>query len=165
MQSVKLRKLSEASLGNFSWRGTIWTNKGNSNENLVFTEGEELQLYFRVNQPAFLQLTYDLATGEKVLLEKSFYIGVDKVNRVVKLPYAFEVVPPLGVEHLIVTAFSNQPPEPNTIITTIDGERYEVFTTAKEAVAQARGLKKMQQETTSEIIKVGEAFVTITTIP
>ena len=165
-EAMKTRKeLSEGAITDGGINIEIWTNKGNSNESLVFTEGEDLQLYFRVNQPAFLQLTYDLATGEKVLLEKSFYIGVDKVNRVVKLPYAFEVVPPLGVEHLIVTAFSNQPPEPNTNITTIDGERYEVFASAKEAVAQARGLKKIQEETNSEMTKVGEAFVTITTIP
>jgi hypothetical protein len=143
----------------------VWTNKGKNEENLVFTEGDELQLYFRVNQPAFLQLTYNLATGEKVLLEKSFYIGMDTVNRVVKLPYQFEVVPPLGVERLIVTAFSDEPPQPNTQITSIQGERYEVFSDTKAVVAQTRGLRKKQKESGEQTVKVGEAMVTLTTVP
>lgn len=124
-----------------------------------------MQLYFRVNQPAFLQITYNLATGEKVLLEKSFYIGMDKVNRVVKLPYGFEVIPPLGVERLIVTAFSRQPPPPNTRIAEIEGERYEVFADTNAVVAQTRGLKKKQDNSGEETMKVGETMVTLTTVP
>lgn len=143
----------------------VWTNKGRDDDNLVFTEGDWLQLYFRVNRPAFLQLTYNLATGAKVLLEKSFYIGINEVNRVVQLPYEFEVVPPLGVERLIVTAFSEEPPRPNTRIALIDGEQYEVFTTTRGIVAQTRGLKKKQETTDGEAVKVGEAMVTLTTVP
>ncbi len=143
----------------------IWTNMGRNEDVLVFAGGESLHLYFKVNQPAFLQLTYDLATGEKVLLEESFYIGMDMVNRVVKYPYEFEVVPPYGVEHLMVTAFSKEPPPANVIIDYIDGERYEVFGDAKAVVAQTRGLRKKQSETGNTDVKVGEAFLTLTTMP
>ena len=143
----------------------MWTNRGRNEDVLVFSGGESLQLYFKVNQPAFLQLTYDLATGEKVLLEESFYIGMDMVNRVVKYPYEFEVVPPFGVEHLMVTAFSKEPPPPNVVIDYIDGERYEVFGDAKAVVAQTRGLRKKQIKTGNTDVKVGEAFLTLTTLP
>ncbi len=143
----------------------VWTNKGRDEDNLIFTEGDTLQLYFRVNRPAFLRLTYILSTGAKVLLEKSFYIGMNEVNRVVQLPYEFEVVPPLGVERLIVTAFSEEPPQPNTRIAMIDGEQYEVFTTTREVVAQTRGLKKKQKTAGGKAVKVGEAMVTLTTVP
>ena len=143
----------------------VWTNRGRNEDVLVFSGGESLQLYFKVNQPAFLQLTYDLATGEKVLLEESFYIGMDMVNRVVKYPYEFEVVPPYGVEHLMVTAFSTEPPPANVLIDYIDGERYEVFGDTKAVLAQTRGLRKKQSETGNTEVKVGEAFITLTTMP
>lgn len=143
----------------------VWTNRGRNEDVLVFSGGESLELYFKVNQPAFLQITYDLATGEKVLLEESFYIGMDLVNQVVRYPYEFEVVPPYGVEHMMVSAFSKKPPPPNVVIDYIDGERYEVFGSAEEVVAQTRGLRKKQSDSGSTEVKVGEAFLTLTTMP
>ena len=140
----------------------MWTNKGRSEDVLVFREGEELELFFRINQPCTLQITYVLATGEKVLLEERFYIGIDRVNRVVRYPYAFEVVPPFGVERLIVTAFSGTPPEPNVLPRIIQGEEYMVFDNVRAAVAETRGLKK--KDTTGEL-RVGETQIGITTVP
>lgn len=142
----------------------VWTNRGRNEDVLVFTGGENLTLYFKVNQPAFLQVAYNLSTGEKVLLEEAFYIGMDKVNQVVRYPYDFEVVPPFGVERLMIAAFSKKPPPPNVVIDYIEGERYEVFSDTKDVVAQTRGLKK-KQESGSTDIKVGEAFLTLTTMP
>jgi hypothetical protein len=143
----------------------VWTNRGRNEDVLVFEGGDTLQLYFKVNQPAYLQVTYDLATGEKVLLEESYYIGMDKVNQVVRYPYEFEVVPPFGVERLMVSAFSQKPPAPNVLIDYIDGERYEVFGNTKAVVAQTRGLRKKQQDSGDTDVKVGEAFLTMTTVP
>jgi hypothetical protein len=142
----------------------VWTNRGRNEDVLVFTGGETLTLYFKVNQPAFLQVTYNLATGHKVLLEEAFYIGMDKVNQVVRYLYDFEVVPPFGVERLMVTAFSAKPPPPDVAVDYIEGERYEVFGDTKDVVAQSRGLKK-KQESGSTNVKVGEAFLTLTTMP
>lgn len=148
-----------------------WTNKGRDQETLVFEQGEEVQFYFRVNQPAFLRITYELASGDLVLLEPSFYIGTDRVNRVVELPYAFVAVPPFGVERLIVTAYSEEPPPADTVIRTIDGQQYEVFSEAEDVVARTRGLARQDSNDDeddsggdSEAVSVGEASLTITTI-
>jgi len=80
----------------------------------------------------------------------------------VKLPYEFEVISPLGIEQLVVTAFSAEPPVPVTVLELIDGEQYEVFTSMKAVVAQTRGLRKKVNNT--EEIRVGEAIVNLTTI-
>jgi hypothetical protein len=142
----------------------VWTDRGRNEQTLVFTEGEELQFYFRVNQPAFLQLSYVLVTGETVLLEESFYIGIDRVNRVVALPYTFQVVPPYGVERLIVTAHAQLPPKPDVIPAVISGQWYEVFRSPEAAVAATRGLARVRQETDASTVKVGEASLVITTM-
>jgi hypothetical protein len=140
----------------------IWTSKGKSEDAQVYIEGEKLNLYIRVNQPCTLQITYILATSEKVLLEEGFFIGIDKVNRVVRYPYSFDVVPPLGVERLIVTAFSGTPPIPAVRPTFIEGEQYMIFDSVKDVVAQARGLRKSDS---ADAPRTGEAQLAITTIP
>jgi hypothetical protein len=116
-----------------------------------------------VNQPSFLQITYRLATGELVLLEDSFYIGSDRVNRTVPLPYEFEVQPPFGVENLVVTGYSIEPPPVNTVPKYIDGELYQVFGSLKDVVVNTRGLGR-RQNSSGETIRVGEAMLTMTTI-
>lgn len=142
----------------------VWTDKGRDERTLVFTEGEEVQFYFRVNQPAFLQLTYVLVTGDAVLLEESFYIGIDRVNRVVALPYVFQVVLPFGIERLIVTAHSQVPPLPDVVPRIIEGQRYEVFRSVGDAVAATRGLAKVQTAGEPSNIRVGETSLVITTM-
>lgn len=140
-----------------------WTNKGRNEDVLVFEKGEDVQFYFRVDQPAYLRLTYTLASGEKVLLEPSFYIGSHQVNRIVELPYEFEVVPPFGVERLVVTATSDEPEASGTVPKVIDGETYEVFSSAEAIVARTRGLTRRRQEGGGST-RTGEATLTITTI-
>ena len=145
----------------------VWTDRGRNESALVFEEGDVIQFYFRVNQPAFLQLSYVLASGDTVLLEERFYIGVDRVNRVVALPYRFQVVPPFGVERLIVTAHSDEPPRPDVIPRQISGQPYQVFRSPGDAVVRTRGLVREQTEQTGESpaqTRVGEAHLTITTI-
>jgi hypothetical protein len=161
---IALKEFSEGALTDGGLNVEIWTNKGRDRDSLVFEDGEILQLYMRVNQPAFLQITYKLATGQMVLLEKSFYIGMDRVNRTVALPYEFEVLGPFGAEQMIVTAFSKEPPSPQTIIDIIDGEEYEVFSSIGAVVAQTRGLRK-KQSNNEEDVRVGEAILNLTTIP
>lgn len=141
----------------------VWTNKGRDQDVLAFEEGEQVQFYFRVNQPSHLRLTYQLSTGDMVLLEEEFYIGSDRVNRIVALPYTFTVVPPFGVERLIVTASTEEQEEPRTEIRTIDGQRYEVFVTNEAPVARTRGMA-VTQEPDSESPRVAESTVTITTM-
>ena len=140
----------------------IWTNKGNDDDTLVFSDGEILQLYFRVNQPSFLQVSYKLATGQIVLLEKSFYIGTDRVNRAVSLPYEFQVQSPFGVEQLIVTAYNYEPPQPKTHMEDIDGYSYEVFGSVKDVVSNTRGLGAVHKKDPEK--HVAEAFLNLTTL-
>jgi hypothetical protein len=145
----------------------VWTDKGRNERALVFEDGEYIQFYFRVNQPAFLQLSYQLASGETVLLEEQFYIGIDRVNRVVALPYRFQVVPPFGVERLIVTAHSTEPPPPDVIPRQISGQWYEAFRTPGDAVVRTRGLVREQNADgggTAGQTRVGEASISITTV-
>lgn len=146
----------------------VWTNKGRDQEVLVFEEGEEVQFYFRVNQPAFLRLTYELSSGEMVLLEPQFYIGTDRVNQIVALPYQFMVVPPFGVERLIVTAFSQEPPPADTIVRVISGQQYEVFRSAEDVVVRTRGLARVNRsgdgDGDASAMRVGEQTLTLTTV-
>ena len=65
----------------------LWTNKGN--RDLVFTQGEEMQLYLRVNQPAWVRLVYILSSGDHVPMEQAYYIDSEKVNFKVEYPDSF----------------------------------------------------------------------------
>lgn len=142
----------------------VWTDKGRDERALVFENGEYVQFYFRVSQPAFLRLSYVLASGETVLLEDRFYIGIDRVNRVVALPYRFEVVPPFGVERLIVTGHTTEPPPVDAYPRVIDGEQYEVFGSPGAAVARTRGLVRERPLEEQSAVGVAEASLSITTI-
>lgn len=141
----------------------FWTNKGRNEDVLIYNEGDELSLFIRVNQPCITQITYILATGEKILLEEGFYIGVDKVNMVVEYPFTFRVAPPFGIERLIITAFSKEPPKPNVSPKIIDGETYMVFDSVGEVVLMTRGLIKKQKGSLKD--RTGEAQLAITTMP
>ncbi|MCS7012785.1 MAG: LPP20 family lipoprotein [Chloroherpetonaceae bacterium] len=141
----------------------VWTNKGRNLEHVAFQEGEKVELYFRVNQPAFLRLTYLLSTGQQVLLEEKFYIGIDRVNQVVKYPSELVCSPPFGVERLIVTAFSSEPPKPSVKVEKISGEEYEVIAEPlAQSLTKTRGLKK---SASAKDLKLGETALTITTMP
>ncbi len=158
-----LREFSEEAITDGGINVEVWSQKGRAGENLVFEEEEEFQFYLRVNQPAFLRITYRLATGEYVLLEPSYYIGIDRVARAVRFPFLFEVVPPLGVEQLVVTAYSEEPGEAITEIAVIDGERYHVYKGMGAVIARNRGLKKKQRAGQTDE-RVGEAILSITTV-
>lgn len=142
----------------------VWTDKGRNERALVFEEGDFVQFYFRVNQPAFLQLSYVLASGDTVLLEENFYIGIDRVNRVVALPYRFRVVPPFGVERLVVTGYSTAPPPPDVVPRVIDGQQYEVFRSVEEAVVRTRGLVREDPPEEAGDTRVAEESLSITTV-
>lgn len=140
----------------------VMSDKGANNKSVVLKEGEEINFYFRVNQPSYLQLTYILSSGEKIMLWDSYYIGEDRVNKMVAFPYTFEATPPLGVERLIVRAYSEEPPEPNTVNQSIAREEYKVITDeVSEMLAKTRGLKMKNKNK----IRVGVADLSITTIP
>lgn len=163
-QALKDQKvIAEGALVDGGISVEVWTNKGRNIDRVAFQEGDKVELYFRVNQPAFLRLTYLLSTGQRVLLEEKFYIGIDKVNQVVKYPVELTCSAPFGVERLIVTAFSSEPPKPNVKVEKISGEEYEVLVESlAQALTKTRGLKK---SAASQDVKIGETALTITTMP
>ncbi len=142
----------------------MWTNKGRNADRLVFVEGDTIQFYFRVNQPCYLQLTNIITTGEKLLLDESFYIGQDKVNRVVLYPVEFEPAPPFGVERVVVTAYEDPPPKPNVVIKTIEGYEYQVFESMEEVYYYAKTIRPKSEEDPDREIRVGETELTFTTV-
>lgn len=80
----------------------VLTNKGD--DNLLYTEGEKLKFYVRVNKECYLRFIYYTADGQKVLLLDNYYIAENMVNKMVELPYEFECSEPFGVETLVANA-------------------------------------------------------------
>ena len=137
----------------------LWTHKGD--RSLVFSGGEEVRLYLRVNRPAYVRLIYLLANGLRVPLEQAYFIDASKVNHAVEYPEAFEVSPPFGVERIIAVAFTEKPAPLPTRAHQVDGERYEVVADDLDQVmTRARGLKKKASGP-----QVAEAALTLTTTP
>ncbi len=89
-----------------------WTDKGTDSP--IYTSGEKMKVFVRVNQPAYLRFIYFLADGKKTLLYDDFYIDASKVNKAVEIPRQFTCTPPFGVETLQVLAQVETFPELKT---------------------------------------------------
>ena len=136
----------------------VWTSKGRTG--LVFAKKEEVTLYLKVNQPAYVRMVYLLATGRKVGLEQSYYIDASKVNQAVEYPNKFEVSPPFGVEQLFAVAFTEKPEPLLTAKETVDSEEYEVVAEGMAAMVKHRGLTKKKSAA-----QTAEATIALTTTP
>lgn len=132
-----------------------WTNRGENN--LVFVEGEIMEVSLQVNLPSYIRILYHLKDGTRVLLLDSHYINPRDVNKPYTLPYRFECVAPFGVESMQVIAQS----EPFERIETrvIDGIPY--LTEDLDAfLANTRGFVMVKEEAQQT-----EKILTITTMP
>ena len=134
----------------------VWTSKGK--DNLLFTEGEIMNVYVRVNRPAYIRLLYILAGGERTLLYDNYYIDQSKVNHAVEIPEEFECAPPFGAEMLVVFARTKGFEPLKTV--EVDGYHYLEADSPIKAAAQARGMKRREDK---EILQT-EARIVITTI-
>jgi hypothetical protein len=76
----------------------VWTNKGV--DNLLYTKGEEMQVFVKVNMPCYIRLIDHLADRKRALLLDNYYIDDSKVNMVYQLPSTFECDAPFGAEVL-----------------------------------------------------------------
>jgi hypothetical protein len=151
------RELADGELLSGDLRVELWTERGK--RGVLYSESEELKLFFRVNRPAWVRLVYVLQSGVQVPIDQAYYVDGSKVNLVVEYPETFEVVPPFGVEHIYATAFTREPVPLGTRFTTIDGVEYEVVADdLKGALRKTRGLKRKSKD------EVSEAFVTVTTV-
>jgi hypothetical protein len=134
----------------------VWTARGR--RAVVYNEGQDLEIHYRVNQPAYVRFLYVLANGAKVPLDRdAIYVDASKVNQVITYPDKFEVVPPFGVEHIHATAFTSQPPTLVTQRQVFEGEVYDII--ADEQIVRTRGIRRQRQE------KMSESLVTVTTMP
>lgn len=92
----------------------VWSDRGN--ENLLYTEGETMKVYVRVNRECYIRLLYILADGRWTLLYNNYFIDKSKINQVVEIPTEFECSPPFGAEMLVVISRTDKFSKPNTIV-------------------------------------------------
>ena len=137
-------------------RVEVRTDRGD--RGIVYDEGEELSLYVRVNQPAWVRLIYVLTSGDHVPITQEWYIDEENVNQLVEYPSSFEIVPPFGVEMIHAMASSERPPKLVTRTTTIDGERYTVIPDGADQVVRTRGIARRERK------QVAEQTLTLTTM-
>ncbi len=136
----------------------VWTGKGR--RSVLYSEGEELTLFMRVNRPAWVRLIYTLQSGAEVPIDQAYYIDESKVNKVVEYPDAFEVVAPFGAEMLHATAFTQKPSRLPTVLRRFDGVEYEIIADGLvETTQRTRGLARKKK------LEIAEDRVTITTAP
>lgn len=132
----------------------IWTNKGD--ENLIYSAGDKMKLFVRVNLECYIRVIYHLADGSRVLLVENYYVSSDKVNRVYELPFEFECSEPFGVETLQLNAQTTVFEKLN--VTNQNG--YDFINDGLDKIlVNTRGMKKV----TSEVMKA-EKRVVITTM-
>jgi hypothetical protein len=118
----------------------IWTNKGD--ESLVFTQGESMQVFLRMNAPGYVRLLYHLADGTRALLLDNYYISPAMANKVQQIPQDFECAAPYGAEVLQVIASDKEIPRAET--RKIDGYDILVEDLAKYQ-ASTRGMIKSKK--------------------
>jgi hypothetical protein len=149
-------KLSGGEVVSGDLRIELRTNKGI--RGLVFDEGEDLQIYVRVNHPAWVRLIYVLTNGEHVPIEEAWYIDNSKVNQLVEYPAAFEIVAPFGVEMIHGMAHTEKPGMLVTHRTQIEGQDYQVISEGADQVVRQRGIARKQKK------QVAEQMVQLTTM-
>ncbi len=130
----------------------VWSDRGN--ENLLYTEGEVMKVYVRVNRECYIRLLYILADGRWTLLYDNYFIDKSKVNQVVEIPTEFECSPPFGAEMLVVIARTDKFSKPNTIVE--DGYEFldidpqlapEISTRSLASeIRKGRGFKEKKEE-------------------
>ncbi|MCW8924608.1 MAG: DUF4384 domain-containing protein [Gammaproteobacteria bacterium] len=149
------------------FRASLSTNQGK--EGLVFTEGESVELFAKLNAPGYFyvvshnttdNMSYMLelneAQGRRAFLR---YVNADEVNRWLSLG-EFEVTAPFGTENLQLIASSSD------LLGNLPNARFdpelELYVvgakSTAEAVTKTRGLKPKRKKG----VKSSEATLTVT---
>ncbi len=130
-----------------------WTNEGKT----LYSDGEHMTVYCRVNQPAYVRLIYVLANAngqstEYTLLHDSTHIQEAETDVTIG---QFVAAPPFGNEQLIVLA--QKEPFPKIPTFERDGYYYIDAQSAKGALAmiyppQTRGMQQVNKRKTIDIL-------------
>mgnify|MGYP003877666957 CR=1 FL=1 len=134
----------------------LWANKGD--RHLVYSQGEELKIWIRVNRAAYVRLIYLTADGARIPLDQAYFIDESKRNRAVEYPDAFEIAAPFGIEQIYAVAFTDKPDPLPTTKQTIGGEEQQVIAELA-ALVKHRGVKRKAKS------EVAEARLALTTTP
>ena len=137
-------------------RVDVRTNKGS--RGLLFESGEEMSLFVRVNQPAWVKLVYVLASGDHVPIDQAWFIDGEKANQFVEYRSSFVIVAPFGIEMIHAMASTDRPDAFRTRKKRISGELYDVLDGGSAEVIRSRGLaRKVEQELAETTLKVTTA--------
>ena len=85
---------------------------------VIYTEGETMTVFARVNQEVYIRLIYILADGKRTLLLENYHIGAAMANQSLEIG-KFVCTPPFGAEQLHV--YAKREPFPDFAT----GETYE----------------------------------------
>ncbi len=162
---IEQEAFSDAAIISGQLKVNLWTNKGN--ENLIFTEGEDVKIYVRVNRPSYIRLLYILSDGQRALLYDNYYLDQSKVNRVVEIPEEFECARPFGVEMMVVIARTEKFEPLETV--EIDGFEFLKADSPKAAAVQMRAIRRKKPkpsdaQTGDTSIQQAESKIVITTM-
>jgi len=146
-------------------------NSNRGSENLLFSDGEEIELFVKLNKMGYIYIVGYTQTSDgkmSYLLELSEgggdskfikFINADDASRWISLG-AFTIEPPFGVESLQVIASNKK-------ITTLPNAKYDeesgyyiISKDIKKALTKTRGLKKKK----SKKAEISEAVMSFTTV-
>lgn len=170
-KSVSFEKLlHEGYVVSNDFRAELNTNLGK--HDLLFTEGETIELFIKLNKPGYFYIiSHNTDKQQSYLLElnaapkpRKFitFVNADNVNRWISLG-EFEATPPFGVENLQMVASNRD------LAGELPANSYDRRTglyllsseTSKEAVRKTRGLKPKKKDK----VQSAEASLTFTTMP
>ena len=147
------------------------TNRGKND--LLFTKGEEVEIFARVNRAGYFYIVAHNTTDKSSYVmdlsdaqgNRKFvkYVNADQANRWISLG-SFEVVPPYGVENLQLIASNKDLLKfvPNTKYDRGNELYMMVDKTVKDSVVKTRGLKRKKAKKDKAL--TSEATLTITTM-
>jgi hypothetical protein len=120
----------------------VWTNRGA--DDIVYTKGDTMQIYVRVNMPTHLRFLYHLADGRRTVLLDDYFIDESKVNQVFPIPDQFVCDAPYGAE--ILQAFART--ETFEPLETVKAEGYSFLKEdLGKFLSSTRGMKKLKPST------------------
>jgi len=133
-----------------------WTNRGK--ENVVFTEGDTIAVYARVDQPCYVRVIYNAADGSRYLFSglEDMRVEGDEINRKVLVNSA-SCAGPFGAEMIQVFARSEKFDHINT---TGDPLCPQIVDNLQDALKSTRGVKPLASG-----VAHTEKMIVITTLP